>query len=512
LKIPLLDSIVKQMPALTMENSKLYIEPDTSRLLNQISRFLADKNIPAFIAGGFVRDMLLGRAMEDIDIAIDADALAIAREIATDLGATYVELDDLNRIGRVVLPGNKWQVDFTTLQGDIEQDLARRDFTIDAMAIELKKGLNGISISDIIDPFNGRADINHRIIRAVNDGVFADDPARLMRAARLAAELGFNIEDETERLIRENSNYIGKVAGERTREELLRLLALPGAGQRLFYLDRLGLLTALFPELELARGVEQPKIHVWHVFEHSIQTVSAVEFVLRESAWEFAGNEVLAMVPWSERLKNHFDRVISSRSKGRTILKLAALFHDIAKPQTRTMDEGRARFLGHPEQGAAITADIMTRLRFSNREIQLAALLVKYHLRPTQMSNEGLPTPRAVYRYFRDTGEAGIDLLYLCLADHLATRAGTLDLAGWQEHTKITEYILARHFAEESQTTVPKIIDGNDVMESLGLRPGPEVGELLEALREARATGEIATRAQALKYLKRLFRERAKTS
>ena len=130
------------------------------------------------------------------------------------------------------------------------------------------------------------------------------------------------------------------------------------------------------------------------------------------------------------------------------MLKLAALFHDIAKPQTRTMDAGRARFLGHPEAGAAIAAEIMTRLRFSNREIQLVALLVKYHLRPTQMSNEGLPTKRAIYRFFRDTGEAGIDLLFLCLADHLATRAASLDLLQWQEHCRLTACVLDRHFED----------------------------------------------------------------
>jgi poly(A) polymerase len=226
--------------------------------------------------------------------------------------------------------------------------------------------------------------------------------------------------------------------------------------------------------------------------------------------WEFAGEDIISLVPWSDRLSRHFDREISSGSTGRTMLKLAALLHDIAKPQTRTMDDGRARFLGHPEEGAAIAAAIMERLRFSNREIQLVELLIKYHLRPTQMSNEDLPTKRAIYRFFRDTGEAGIDLLFLCLADHLATRAASLDLLQWQEHTGMTEYVLEKHFNEVSLTAPPKIIDGRDVMQSLGLSPGPIVGELLEALREARAAGEIATRAQAVKYLKRLFRERAK--
>ena len=494
-----------------MENLKLVIEPDASRLLTEISRFLAKKNIPAFIVGGFVRDMLLGRATADIDIAVAADALEVAREVAAALDGSYVQLDDVNKVGRVVLPDKKWQVDFTTLKGDIRQDLSRRDFTVDAMAIGLDKSLKTvINVSHIIDPFDGRADLHRRLIRAVDDTVFEADAVRLIRAVRLAAELGFSIDNATETLISNNSHLVIGVAGERLREELLRLLALPGAGQRLFYLDRLGLLTALVSELIRAKGVDQPRVHVWDVFDHSLQTVSAVEFVLREAAWEFAGEDIISLVPWSDRLSRHFDRDISSGSTGRTMLKLAALLHDVAKPQTRTMDDGRARFLGHPEEGAAIAAAIMERLRFSNREIQLVELLIKYHLRPTQMSNEVLPTKRAIYRFFRDTGEAGIDLLFLCLADHLATRAASLDPLQWQEHTRMTEYVLATHFEEETLSAPPKIIDGHDVMKSLGLSPGPVIGELLEALREARAAGEVTNRTQALKYLKRLYRERAK--
>jgi poly(A) polymerase len=255
-----------------------------------------------------------------------------------------------------------------------------------------------------------------------------------------------------------------------------------------------------------ARGVEQPKIHVWDVFDHSIHTVSAAEFLLREGTWQYAGEETLTPVPWSTGLSQHFDQEISSGSTRRSMLKLAALFHDIAKPPTKTIDdEGRAHFLGHPLEGAATAAAIMERLRFSNREIHLVELLVKYHLRPTQMSHEGLPTRRAIYRYFRDTGDAGIDLLFLCLADHLATRGHSLDLAQWQEHTRMTEYVLARHYEEESLSAPARLIDGHDVMKTFGLSPGPRVGELLEALREAQAAGEVTSRQEALHYVEQLL-------
>ena len=484
------------------------IKSDTSRILNKISRFLAEKDIPSFIVGGFIRDTLLGRATDDIDIAVGADALEVASQAAGAFDGIFVPLDDINLVGRVILPAEKLQIDFSALQGDIRQDLARRDFTIDAMAIGLGEDITtSFKTKDLIDPFNGRDDLRLRLIRAVSDTIFRDDAVRLLRAVRLAAELNFNINNDTEKLISRDNSLIAGVAGERVREELLRLLALPGAGQRLFYLDKLGLLTALVSELAPLKGVEQPKEHTWDVFDHSIQTVAALEFLLRESTLEYAEEEVLSSVPWSEKLEQHFSREISSGSTAKSMLKLAALLHDIAKPQTKTIEEGRMRFLGHPETGAATAASIMERLRFSNKEIQLVALLVKYHLRPTQMSNEGMPTDRAIYRYFRDTGEAGIDLLYLCLADHLAARAATLDIIQWREHCRMTEYVLEKHFNEANISSPPKILDGHEIMKILNLDPGPQIGKLLEELREAQGAGEISTREQALAYIRQLLSE-----
>lgn len=489
-----------------MEDFKLIIKPDASRLLTAVHQILQEKDIQAYVAGGFMRDALLGRETADIDIAVAADALSIAPEVAAALGGKYVPLDRENGVARVVLPDAQLEIDFTTLQGNIEQDLARRDFTIDAMAIELNGEIETtLDTGRLIDPFNGRDDLRRGTIRVVGQTAFAADAARLIRAVRLAAELDFNIEPSTEELIRQNARLITGIAGERVREELLRLLAIPGAATRLFYMDDLGLLTALIPELEPARGVSQPRVHVWDVFGHSLQTVAAVEFLLREGPCEFAGEEVLEPVPWSVELSQHFDKELSHGSKRRTLLKLAALLHDIAKPRTKTMDEGRARFLGHPLEGAATAAAILERLRFSNREIKLVELLIRYHLRPTQMSHEGVPTRRAIYRYYRDTGEAGIDILFLSLADHLATRGSSLNLRHWREHARMTAYVLAGRFEEEEISAPPKLVDGHDVMKTFGLTPGPKVGELLESLREMQAVGEVSTRQQALDYIQQLL-------
>ncbi len=488
------------------------IEPSASLLLPRVSHLLTEQGIKAYLIGGFVRDMLLGRDTADIDIAVSADAPAVAAKVATALEGKYVLLDEVNRVGRVVLVNgaapnkDKWELDFSTLKGNIEQDLAQRDFTINAMAIDLEEFIHQPQSPIFVDPFNGRDDLQQSVIRVVTETAFPSDPARLLRAVRLAAELGFGIDSETEALIRRYSHLIAGVAGERIREELLLLLALPRPGQLLTYLDQLGLLTGIIPELAQTKGVEQPKEHFWDVFDHSMQTVVAVDFLLRQGTWEHAGKEVLPAVPWSAVLSQHFDREVSSGSTRRLLLKLAALLHDIAKPQTKAMNEGgRTRFLGHTQEGAEIAVSILERLRFSAKEIKLVEVMVRYHLRPTQMSQDEIPSHRAIYRYFRDTGEAGIDILFLSLADHLAARGQQLDLAQWQKHARTTEYVLARYYEEASPVVPPKLIDGHDLINIFGLQAGPKIGKILESVREAQAAGEVATREEALAYIEQLL-------
>ena len=493
------------------------IEPRASLLLTKVSNFLTEQGVKSYLVGGFVRDALLGRNTADIDVAVAADALEIGPKVATALGGRYVLLDEVNRVSRVVLvneaapsAGGQWQIDFSTFQGSIEQDLARRDFTIDAIAVDLGGivyqpfGLEPSRAKPcpLIDPFNGWDDLRQGVVRAVSEAAFKSDAVRLLRAVRLAAELGFSIDSETEALIRRYCHLIADVAGERVREELLQLLATSQAGEFLTYLDKLGLVTAIIPELNQAKGVEQPKEHFWDVFEHSLKTVSAADFLLGRGAWEYAGEEVLAAVPWSAVLSQHFELEVSSGSTRRSLLKLAALLHDIAKPQTKAIDGGRMRFLGHAKDGAAIAVNILERLRFSGREVKLVEAMVRHHLRPTQMGQDAFPSHRAIYRYFRDTGEAGIDILFLSLADHLATRGPHLDLAQWRGHAQIVEYVLAQRFQEESLVTPPKLVDGHDLINIFGMSPGPELGQLLEAVREAQASGEIATRDEALAYVR----------
>ncbi len=491
------------------------ISPGISSVLTQVSHALTELDVRAYLVGGIVRDVLLGRETADVDIAIAADALEIAPRLASALGGKYVLLrnDEENRVGRVVLvgeaasrAGGQWQIDLSTFKDSIESDLAHRDFTIDAMAVDLRQilyqshPLKERGKAGLIDPFDGWGDLHQGVVRVVAASAFESDAARLLRAVRLAAELGFSIDSETEALIRRDSHLIAGVAGERVREELLRLLAVPRAG--FSGLDRLGLLTAIIPELARTKGAIQPKEHFWDVFDHSLETVAAVDFLLREGTWEYAGEEVLAVVPWSPSLAQHFAVGVSHGSTRRSLLKLAALLHDIAKPQTRTVEAGgRVRFLGHAQEGAEIAAGILERLRFSVKEVRLAEIMVRHHLRPGQLSQHELPSHRAIYRYFRDTGDAGIDILFLNMADFLAARGPGLNIAEWREHSQMVDYVITERFQEESLVVPPKLVSGNDLIGIFGMSPGPKIGEVLEAVREAQSTGKVATREEAVAYI-----------
>jgi len=506
-------------------------------ILAKISQLLTTQKKQGYIVGGFIRDRLLKRKTNDIDIAVSGDALSIGRKIAKEIGGKFVLLDDVNKVARVVvvedeqpgktardqeLGGIEWHFDFSSFAGDIRSDLARRDFTINAMAVELSQfvtaSLTARSSSrrpaattagkraplKLIDPFSGKEDLKDKIVRKVSEQIFEADAARLLRAVRLAAELDFTIEPDTESLIRRYCQTITEVPGERAREELLRLLTLPRAAYYLRYLDKLGLLLALIPELAEGKGVEQPTVHFWDVFEHSLQTVAAIAFLIRENDWEYSNEDMLSTAPWSDVISRHLSQEVSRGSNHKVLLKLGGLFHDIAKPMTKSIDDaGRARFLGHTNQGAAMTASILERLRFSNQETRLVESLVYHHLRPVQMANDEVPTQRAIYRYFRDTGEAGIDILLLALADYLASRGPLASMEDWRKHCRLVDYILTEHDRQQAKTLPVKLIDGDDIMDTFDLAPGPMIGKLLAMVNEAHVSGELSTTEEALALVQR---------
>lgn len=488
------------MTELIIEMQKISTSKEVLSVITRLKNILSSRNIDAYIVGGFVRDGFIGKATNDLDIAVSGNALYIASELAHHFKTAMIPLDNVNQIARVVSPQNapEWHLDFATLRGTIEQDLCSRDFTINAMAIPLNQITDSTSDVRPIDPLDGQTDLRRKIIRAASDVCFKEDPARLLRAIRFTAELNFSIENNTEALIRRDYNLVTSISAERQRDELCAMLQTNNAYESLRRLNSLGLLDLLIPELTQTKGVTQPKEHYWDVFNHSLQTVSEIERLFSSNS-QFPETSLLSALSWSPQVIEHLRQEIVAGRTRYALLKLIALLHDIGKPETKTIEtDGRMRFLGHSKIGADIAIRIMERLKFSNREIRIANIVIENHLRPGYLVKEELPSRRAVYRYFRDTAEAGIDTLLLCLADHLAARGPMLDMAHWYRHIEVTHYMLHKWFQEQSTVTPPKLVNGHDLIKVFNLAPGPYIGQLLELIREAQAAGEIGSREEAL--------------
>lgn len=486
----------------------LHLEPHVRSVVVDLASFFASRGIEAYATGGFMRDALMGRPVRDIDVSVQGDPLALAEELAAQVGGHWFPLDEERRLARVQLAETRLYIDLQPLRGDIEADLRGRDYTIDAMASPIEAVASGRP--QIIDPARGLADLEAGVVRAVSEEAMREDPLRLLRGPRIAAQLGFRIEAQTEEMVRRLAPLLTLAAAERQRDELRHVLAAPQSGQGLRLIDQLGLLACLLPELEPARGAEQPKEHYWDVLGHSLATVEFLDVLLSEAEPEDKAGKRLWRGLWSELAwwnqgGAYFREEVVPGTSRAALLKLGGLLHDIGKPATRSIDEtGRMRFFGHQHVGADVAAGALRRLRFSAREVAMVRAMVAAHLRPVQMAQQGPPTRRAIYRFFRDTGEAGIETLFLSLADHLATVGPRLNEAGWRRHVALTSYILEKRFRDADVVSPPKLLRGDEVMAALGVPPGPLVGQLLEAVREAQAAGEISTREEALALARRL--------
>ncbi len=483
--------------------------------VRQLLEPLADTG--AYLVGGSLRDLLLGLPIRDIDLAVEGDAPAIARSLADALGGHYVLLDNERGMARAALDDAPVQhIDIAALRGpDITADMGRRDFTVDAIATPLDPLLRHES-PELIDPHGGVKDIDLRTVRVVSEGALIDDPLRLLRAVRLAVQLDFEIAPVTGDALRRNAARIDQAAAERQRDELARCFATDHGSRALRLLDDFGLLERLFPEVTAARGVTQPKEHYYDVFDHLIETVAALDFMLSAEAPAEPREAQLQRSLWSTlaawnadaaaELRGYLDEEVSEGRSRRVLLKFAGLVHDVAKPETRAPDEtGRIRFFGHAERGAETARRVLRRFRFSRREIDLVATMVEEHLRPTQLGQPGeLPSRRALHRYFRDTGDAAESVLLLSLADALAARGPGMTVEAWQGYVSYIGLVLARRNEDPTIVRPARLLTGAGIMAELGIEPSREVGRLLAALEEAQASSEVTTREQALAFVRRL--------
>jgi putative nucleotidyltransferase with HDIG domain len=444
-----------------------------------------------WMAGGAVRDAALGRPVTDLDLAVVGDPGRAAKALARELGEPTFELSAEFGTWRVVAPSRGWQVDITSLRGDsIEADLARRDFTVGAAAVPLAAG-------EVLDPYDGLVDLERGVLRVVGPSSFTDDPLRLLRAARLAANLNLRIEADTVALAHDAAVRAAEPAGERQLSELRQLLGGSDPLRGLELLDELRLTAVVLPELEGTKGVGQGPNHHLDVHGHTLEVLAHTLEIERELP-RFVGPERAQEAAdfLAEPLADEMDR--------RVALRFGALFHDIAKPATRAERDGFVGFKGHDVEGVGVIGEIMGRLRASRKLTRHLQALTLHHLRLGFMVHEAPLPPRRVHDYLRATEPVTIDVTLLTVADRLSARgAGPIASPEMvQGHLDLAREMVAAALDWQRDGPPVPLLRGDEIAAELGIE-GPEIGAKLAELEAAQYAGEVTDRDGALGLLRR---------
>jgi poly(A) polymerase len=447
--------------------------------------------VKAWVVGGALRDELLGRPVRDVDIAVAGDPERAARELAAELRGPVFRLSEAFGAWRVIDRRGGRVFDFSPLQGEtIEADLRRRDFTVNAMARPRGGG-------ELIDPLGGRSDLQAGTLRVLGRAAYERDPLRPLRLARLAGELGFAPDPETERLTAEAAPRVIEASGERVFAELRRLVIAEGALSGLRLADRLGLLRAVLPELADLHEVEQSQYHHLDVYEHTLEVLAQqieIEGRLDELFGDETGARVRALL--TEPLADELTR-------GQA-LRFGALLHDIGKPATREVrPDGRITFMGHDSVGEEMVQAICRRLRTSEKLSRFVEGLTRHHLVLGFLVHERPLDRRAIYRYLSRTAPVEVEVTLLSCSDRLATRGRKAEQAT-AAHLELARVLMdaALDWRAHGPPAVP--IRGDALARELDIPLGPELGRVLAELAEAAYAGEISTREQAVDMARRL--------
>jgi poly(A) polymerase len=449
----------------------------------------------AWLVGGAVRDAALGLEVVDIDLVVAEDERGAARAIGRAAGGPSFELSAEFATWRTLAKDNAWHADVTRLRGEgIEADLALRDFTVNAIAVPL-----AAPESAPLDPTGGLADAETRTLRAASERSFADDPVRLLRAARLVAALGLDLDPATIELGRAAAPRAGEPAGERQFAELRLIVGGPDPLRGLRLMDAIGVTAAVLPEVEALRGVEQNPNHHLDVHGHTIEVLSellGIERDLGRFAGERAGEvEQLLAEPLADEL-----------SRGGA-LRLGALLHDVGKPATRETSGSYVTFIGHDHEGARMVAAICDRFRVSRALRSHLAALALHHLRLGFLVAERPLPPRRVYDYLRATEPVAADVTLLSAADRLAARGeGPIASAEMVEaHLALAREMLAAALDWRRDGPPAPPIRGDELAGELGIEPGPELGRLLREIEAAQYAGEVRDRSDAVGLARRVL-------
>jgi len=473
-----------------------YPEP----VVQALAELTLEKSSPCYISGGTVRDWFLGLQSKDLDITVTNSSFDWARQLAAKLDGTFVPMDRDEDVARVVWQGTC--IDFSSFREGaktLEEDLLKRDFTCNSLAVlfprQVPDSWHEVEPHEIIDPAGGRDDLQNKIIRSTSTVAFISDPLRILRAYRFMATFGFSIELSTKKQIQTHVHLLFLAAEERLTYELDAIMAAPESITVIEAMHRDGVLEELLPELYRGVGVQQPDSHHLDVFAHGIDTLNRMEKVQKDPVRYFPG--------YGELFGTYLQE-----GRRRVLLKWAALFHDLGKPETceiREDREGRITFYNHDKEGARIFAIIAERFKWSREDRDFVSRLISVHMWPFHLNNARKKTgitPKAYLRLIKSVGEEFPGLFLLSMADSLAGRGAGKPPAMEAEIAELFHETETQYRRTIQPALSQRLLSGNDLIEIFGLEPGPVFREIFDTLESAQVEGEVLDRKQALDWVK----------
>lgn len=457
------------------------------RVLAAITKNFPDSEV--YVVGGSVRDYIMGFEAYDRDlIVLNEDAKDFTLKLQSIFDSTFIPLDEDNKIYRLVLKDsedihNPEMIDITNpLEGSLERDLMRRDLTINAIAVNIKTG-------DVIDMFGGVADIKNKVLNYIEEVNFIDDPLRLLRVYRFQAVLDFELGADTIMAICKHTDLINNPAKERILYELMKLFSGKYTATALLNMNKTWLLEEIFPVVKEMKQVPPNTHHHLDLLHHVIETVKQIQLLYNDA---------------DDRVKEHLDKIDFGGFSRLAHIKLAGFLHDIGKFSTWTIDKetGRHRFIKHDDVGSKMVKPLLKNLTCSNKQIEYVSEMIKNHIYPSALMNEEA-NEKAMLRYFRKLGDNVIDNIILAKADRLSARGEAVSDEMVEQNIKNLDKLLNFYFDSlEKLAPLPKLLSGNEVMEILNIKQGPELGKILSALNEAQLDGDVTDKDGAIAFIK----------
>ncbi len=454
---------------------------------------LSSQKSDGWIVGGTVRDLLLDRQVDDVDVVVTSPAERVAKQVATDVSGDVFSLSDKFGTWRVIGPGREWQVDLSPAKdGDIEVDLKQRDFTVNAIAVPVNGG-------EAIDPTGGLKDLEDRCLRVTSENAYRNDPLRVLRLARISCEYGLKAEKNSFILAGRHCDGLEKISGERIFYELRKLITMDEVLAGLELLDQVGGLEVILPEVSALKDIGQTPYHHLDAYDHTFEVLRQLVLIEKDSS---------AFGDFADQVNERLNESLADDLSFRQALRFGAIFHDLGKSNTHAVrGDGRVTFMGHDREGRIMTADICRRLKTSSRLSTYLQGLTLRHLRLGFLVHERPLTRRHVYQYIKICEPVALEVTVLSVADRLATQGERTKQRVIDNHLVLAREMIGHILEWRAQLPRKPLVTGGELTEELAFEPGPIVGQLLNILDEAQYAGDIKTRDEALNLARLKYSE-----